>query len=26
MDAADEFSVIQMADGSLYAWGKNDKG
>ena len=26
MDSADEFSVIQMEDGTLYAWGKNDKG
>ena len=26
MASADEFSVIQVADGSLYAWGKNDRG
>lgn len=26
MTSADEFSVIQVADGSLYAWGKNDRG
>ena len=26
MDSADEFTVIQMEDGTLYAWGKNDKG
>lgn len=26
MDSADEYSVIKMNDGSLYAWGKNDKG
>lgn len=26
MSSADEFSVIQVADGSLYAWGKNDRG
>ena len=26
MDSADEYSVIQMNDGSLHAWGKNDRG
>jgi len=26
MASADEFSVIQVEDGSLYAWGKNDRG
>ena len=26
MDSADEFTVIQINDGSLYAWGKNDRG
>lgn len=26
MTSADEFSVIQVEDGSLYAWGKNDRG
>lgn len=26
MTSADEFSVIQVGDGSLYAWGKNDRG
>ncbi len=26
MTSADEFSVIQVSDGSLYAWGKNDRG
>ena len=26
MDSADEFSVIKLADGSVYSWGKNDRG
>ena len=26
MDSADEYTVIQMKDGPLYAWGKNDRG
>lgn len=26
MESADEFTVIQQKDGSLYAWGKNDRG
>jgi len=26
MDSADEYTVIQMSDGSLHAWGKNDRG
>ena len=26
MDSADEFSVIQLADGTIHAWGKNDRG
>lgn len=26
LQTADEFNVIRMKDGTLYAWGKNDKG
>ena len=26
MDSADEYSVIQLADGTIHAWGKNDSG
>jgi alpha-tubulin suppressor-like RCC1 family protein len=26
IDSADEYTVMQMSDGSLYAWGKNDRG
>ena len=26
MDSADEYTVIMLKDGSLYAWGKNDRG
>lgn len=26
MDSADEYSVVQMADQTLYTWGKNDRG
>ena len=26
MQSADEFSVVQMSDGTLHAWGKNDRG
>ena len=26
MDSADEFTVLQLADGNLYAYGKNDRG
>lgn len=26
MDSADEFTVIQLKDGTLHAWGKNDRG
>lgn len=26
MDSADEYSVIKMSDGTLHAWGKNDRG
>lgn len=26
LDSADEYSVIQLADGTIHAWGKNDSG
>lgn len=26
MDSADEYSVVQLQDGSIHAWGKNDRG
>jgi len=26
LDTADEYNVIQMKDGTLYTWGKNDRG
>jgi len=26
MDSADEYSTIKLCDGSLYSWGKNDRG
>lgn len=26
MDSADEYTVIQLKDGTLYSWGKNDRG
>ena len=26
MRSADEYTIIQVSDGSLYAWGKNDRG
>ena len=26
LDSADEYTVIKMSDGTLHAWGKNDRG
>lgn len=26
LDSADEYSVVQLEDGTLHAWGKNDRG
>ena len=26
MDSSDEYTVVQMKNGSLYTWGKNDRG
>ena len=26
LDSADEYSVAQLEDGTLHAWGKNDRG
>ena len=26
LDSADEYSAIQLADGTFYCWGKNDSG
>jgi alpha-tubulin suppressor-like RCC1 family protein len=26
IDSADEYTVVQLEDGTLHAWGKNDRG